>query len=154
MPKSRKEAEEIYQQMVDGAPAIEQEEEDEDMASGNGGTPKSLMAQEEELPNISDMQATLRKLFPELGDKIHNALMMARVAPDMFIPILRILVNSAIKRMNPRQPINVAEKATLFYVLTSIGLDGKGRIDTIELAGSVKEAEELEQLGKAMGAYG
>ena len=115
------------------------------------GEPETLEEKEEGTEGLSDLQVTLRKLFPELGDKIHNALMMARIAPDMFIPILRILVNSAIKKMDRDQPLDVAEKASLFYVLASIGLDGKGRIDTIELAGSVKEAEELAELAKGFG---
>lgn len=115
------------------------------------GKPKSLEAKEDETPDLSDLQASLKKLFPELGDKIHNAIMFARVAPDMFIPILRILVNAAIKRMDRKKPINVAEQATLYYILASIGLDGKGRIDTIELAGSITEAEELKELSKGFG---
>lgn len=114
------------------------------------GEPKTLEEKEAESPDLSDLQVTLKRLFPELGDKIHNAIMFARVAPDMFIPILRILVNSAIKKMDRTKPLDVAEKATLFYILASIGLDGKGRIDTIELAGSVAEAEELKELSKGL----
>ena len=133
---------EIYKKMAQEVPAREVEKEE--------GT-STLEEKEAEDPGLSDLQVTLRKLFPELGDKIHNALMMARIAPDMFIPILRILVNSAIKKMDRFKPLDVAEKASLFYVLASIGLDGKGRIDTIELAGSVTEAEELKELTKGLG---
>ncbi|KKM93164.1 hypothetical protein LCGC14_1211280, partial [marine sediment metagenome] len=81
---------------------------------------------------------------------IDQALMIARISPDMFIPLLRVLVNSYIKKQDPHQPLNVAEIASLYYVLCSIGLDGKGRIDTIELAGSAKEADDLESLMKGM----
>jgi len=140
--EKQEEGRELYDKVATEAPARKVEKEGETL---------TLEEKEAESPDLSDLQVTLRKLFPELGDKIHNALMMARIAPDMFIPILRILVNSAIKRMDPRKPVDVAEKAALFYILVSIGLDGKGRIDTIELAGSVKEAEELAELAKSFG---
>ena len=131
----------LYGKMATKAPERKVEKE---------GEPKTLEEKEKESPDLSDLQTALRRLFPELGDDIDNALMFARIAPDMFIALIRILVNSAIKRMNPRKPLDVAKKATLFYVLASIGLDGKGRIDTIETTGSVKEAEELAELTKGL----
>lgn len=133
----------IYQEMVTEEPARDVGiDEDEDI--------RSLEDREDEAPNLSDLQTTLRKLFPSLGTLIDQALMIARISPDMFIPLLRVLVNSYIKKQDPHQPLNVAEIASLYYVLCSIGLDGKGRIDTIELAGSAKEADDLESLMKGM----
>ena len=134
----------IYDGMVKELPAREIDVgDDEDV--------RSMEEREDEAPNLSDLQTTIRKLFPALGNHIDQAIMVARVAPDMFIPLMRILVNASIKRMDRYQPLNVAETASLYYVLTSIGLDGKGRIDTIELAGSAKEADDLESLMKGMG---
>ena len=146
------EGEELYGKMAEESPErkVELETEVEDKLK-TGDKSKTLEEKEEENPDLSDLQTALKRLFPELGDAIDNALMFARVAPDMFIPLIRIKVNSAIKRMDPKLPLDVAEKATLYYILTSIGLDGKGRIDTIETTGSVKEAAELEELTKSMG---
>ena len=140
--KEEKEQRDIYDDMVTEAPEREVDVEDDDH--------RSMEEREDEAPNLSDLQTTIRKLFPALGNNIDQAIMVARVAPDMFIPLMRILVNAAIKRMNPYKPLNVAETASLYYVLTSIGLDGKGRIDTIELAGSAKEADDLASLMKGM----
>lgn len=118
--------------------------------SGNGGVGlKTLEAGEADTTEQSDLALAFQRLFPTLGSDIHQALMVARIAPDMLIPLLRNLVNAKIRRMNPHELLNVSEVATLFYILTSIGLDGKGRIDGIELTGSVKEsAEELAELAK------
>jgi len=139
-----KEQTDIYEGMVTEAPPRKVDIGDEEDY-------KSLEEREDDAPNLSDLQTTIKKLFPALGSKIDQAIMVARVAPDMFIPLMRILVNAAIKRQDPYHPLNVAETASLYYVLTSIGLDGKGRIDTIELAGSAKEADDLESLMKGMG---
>ncbi len=134
----------IYEGMVTEAPARE-------VDIGDGGDARSMEEREDEAPNLSDLQTTLRKLFPSLGNLIDQALMIARIAPDMFIPLLRVKVNSWIKKQDPHEPLDVAEITSLYYVLCSIGLDGKGRIDTIELAGSAKEADDLEAIMKGMG---
>jgi len=118
---------------------------------GNGTEAKSLTEKLDEAPELSDMQTAIRQLFPgELGGKIYNALMIARVAPDVFIPLLKLLVNEEIKRSNYKKPVSVASTLAKVYTLLSIGLDGKGRIDHIELAGASKETEELEKLGKGL----
>jgi len=139
----------IYNELANKVPEREVEMPED------GDKHKSLDEAESEDPGLSDFQVALRRLFPDFGDKIHNAMMMARVAPDMFIPLVRIMVNSAIKRMDPHQPINVADKAALYYILCSIGLDGKGRIDTIEMSGKgANDDDEMEKLAKSMGSGG
>ena len=141
--EQKEEQSEVYKGMVIEEPVREVDAGEDDA--------RSMSEREAEAPNLSDLQTTLRKLFPALGDAIDQALMVARVAPDMFIPLLRVKVNSWIKKQDPHKPLDVAEVASLYYVLCSIGLDGKGRIDTIELAGSAKEADDLEALMKGMG---
>jgi len=121
-------------------------EEDSD-----GVKPKSLADKFDEAPELSDMQSTIKNLFPEdLGDYIVNKVMVARIAPDVFIPLLKMLVNEEITKSDPHKPISVAAIVAKIYTLLSIGLDGKGRIDHIELAGASKETEELEKLGKGL----
>lgn len=117
----------------------------------NGAKPKPLIDKMEEALELSDMQSAIAKLFPgDLGNRVINALMIARVAPDVFIPLLKMLVNEQIIKSNPNKAISVAFTVAELYTALSIGLDGKGRIDQIELAGASKETEELEQLGKGL----
>jgi len=118
------------------------EEEDE---------PKSLADKLDESPDLTDMQSAIARLFPaDLGNAIINKVMVARIAPDVFIPLLKMLVNEEIVKSDPTKPISVATIVAKIYTLLSIGLDGKGRIDHIELAGASKETEELEGLGKSL----
>ena len=144
MGEEREGQEDVYNQMVTEKPA-------RDIDIDDGEDIRSMEDREDEAPNLSDLQTTLRKLYPTLGEIIDQALMIARISPDMFIPMLRVLVNSYIKKQDPHKPLDVANIASLYYVLCSIGLDGKGRIDIIELAGSAKEADDLESLMKGMG---
>jgi len=112
---------------------------------------KSLAEKLEEGTDLTDMQAAIANLFPGgLGGRIYNALMIARIAPNVFMPLLKLLVNEEIKKSDPHKTISVASTLAKVYTLLSIGLDGKGRIDHIELAGASKETEELEKLGKGL----
>ena len=118
------------------------EEEDE---------PKSLADKLDESSDLTDMQSAIARLFPaDLGNAVINKVMVARIAPDVFIPLLKMLVNEEIVKSDPTKPISVATIVAKIYTLLSIGLDGKGRIDHIELAGASKETEELEGLGKSL----
>tara|TARA_Y100000310_G_scaffold164294_1_gene164121 strand:+ start:4387 stop:4839 length:453 start_codon:yes stop_codon:yes gene_type:complete len=121
-----------------------EEEADENEAS-------SLTQRENELSDLSDMQTAIKQLFPgDLGGQILNSLMIARVAPDVFIPLLKLLVNAEVRKSDHHKPIHVAFILSKIYTLLSIGLEGKGRFDHIELAGASKETEELEKLGKGL----
>lgn len=138
---------EIYKDKVILEPEREVEEDLGEEEDGH----KSLSEKIDETPDLSDMQSALRKLFPDsLGDDIVNKVMVARVAPDVFIPLLKMLVNEEIAKSDPTKPISVAVTVAKLYTLLSIGLDGKGRIDHIELAGASKDSEELEKFGKGL----
>lgn len=136
---------ELYNEMAEELPPREVE-------YSSGGEPQSLDEAEQYHPQLSDMQTADKGLFPDLGDDVINALMMARVSPEIFVDIIRLNVNAEIERMDETKEINIAKIATKWYTSGSIGLDGKGRIDRLELAGSSKEADaELEKLSKSMG---
>lgn len=112
---------------------------------------KTLAEKEDELPSLTDMQAVLKRLFPDfLGDQTSNAAMVGRIAPDVFLSLLHLMTVEDILKTDPREKISVVTTLLKNYVLLSIGLDGKGRIDQIELAGASKESEELEKLGKEL----
>ncbi len=134
--------------------AKEEKEREVELAKGegeDGDKSRSLSEKLDEIGDLTDMQSAVKQLFPgELGGKIYNALMIARIAPDVFIPMLRLIVVEIIMQSAPNKPISVVEVMTVIYTLASIGLDGKGRIDQIELAGASKDTEELEALGKGL----
>ena len=136
----------LYGEMAEnlGSRAVEIEEVDV-------GEQKSLSAKEEDYSDLSDLQGTLKRLYPNLGNKISNAIMFARVSPDMFLAMIRLLTNAEVRRADPHEEINISEIAAKYYILSSIGLDGKGRIDSIELAGSARENAELENISKNLG---
>ena len=129
------------------------EREVDELAEGNGK--KTLIEKESETPSLSDMQTAIQKLFPEgLGTEVTNALMIARIAPSVFIPLLRILVIEELGKTDEAGPIKVGETVAKLYGLLSIGLEGKGRYDQIELAGATKDNEDLEKLGGLFSATG
>jgi hypothetical protein len=130
--------------------AIEEEEReieiDESEIAGDTLTDKLALA-----PNLSDMQSAMLALLPEgfwsQMFRLYKLMVVSRTSPDSFIPLLRITVKSIIKRSNPRRPVDVGEIVAAVYAILSKGLDGKGIIDILELAGAARESEELAKLG-------
>ncbi len=106
-------------------------------------------------PNLSDLQTTLGRLFPQFPykilDDVVQSIMVARVAPDMFLDAMRLTVNSVVMEMDYLGlEINVISVIQMVYAAFTIGLDGKGRIDILEVAGAAKETEELEKLSRQL----
>lgn len=102
-------------------------------------------------PNLSDMQAAMVRLFPEdfwgEASRLYELLMVGRISPDVFEILLRILVKEAYKSADPTKPFSVGKTLASVYTILSIGLDGKGRIDALELAGAAREESELKAFG-------
>lgn len=115
---------------------------------------KTLAEKEENYDDMSDLQTSLAKLFPgTLGNEITNKLMVARISPDVFMDLLYLMTESDVFNTPSGEIIDVARFVIKNYTLGSIGLDGKGRIDQIELAGASKADEELGG-GLGKGAFG
>ena len=132
------ESDRLYEEVSVEEPALEGEGYQDVKASR-----KSLTEQVEETPNLSDMQTAIIKLNPDdLGDDITNKVMVARIAPDAFLPLLIMMTKEDIANSDPAMSISVPSLLLKNYVLLSIGTDGKGRIDILELAGAAKELEE------------
>jgi hypothetical protein len=132
-------------------PVATEEEEREieiDESEVGGGTLSDKLAL---APNLSDMQSAMVALLPEgfwsRMFRLYKLVVVGRISPDSFIALLRIAVKSIIKRSNPRRPVDVGEIVTAIYAILSKGLDGKGIIDILELAGAAREQSELEKLG-------
>lgn len=132
----------LYNQLAEVAP-----ERTINVAEDNGdGNHKSMKERLEESPNLSDMQTADRRMFPDMGRKHLNRLLVARVFPDVYNPLYRIIVKDAIKS-DMSKPLE--EQQTVGEILTdcntamSIPIDGEGRIDELGLAG-VAHDEKME----------
>jgi len=125
-----------YEQLVQEVPIREAETDEPDDT-------KSLTDTLNEEASPSDMKEALKRLFPSLlsEDEPIQA-MIGRIAPDVFLPALRLLTINDVRRTPSGQDIDVVKALWRNYVGLSIGLDGKGRIDMIELYGASKESEE------------
>lgn len=117
------------------------------------GNHKSMKERLEESPNLSDMQTADRRMFPDMGRKHLNRLLVSRVFPDVYNPLYRIIVKDAIKS-DMSKPLE--EQQTVGEILTdcntamSIPIDGEGRIDELGLAG-VAHDEKMMTDSKKVG---
>ena len=132
----------LYDKLAEENPARE-------VLGGEVKEEKTLAEKEDNYEDLSDLQTSLAKLFPgALGNTITNKLMVARVDPAVFMDLLYLMVESDVFTTSEDIPIDVAQMVLKNYTLLTIGLDGKGRIDQIELAGASKSDEELSGMGK------
>ena len=99
--------------------------------------------------DLTDLQSALAKLFPEKMNE--NSVMIGRIAPEVFLPMLHLISVNEIMKNDPTKSIDVNKVYEHNYVRLSIGLDDKGRIDVAELLGAVREERKAE---KMLGAGG
>lgn len=99
--------------------------------------------------DLTDMQFAAEKLFPaKLGvNRIHNSLMVGRIDPNAFLAMLHLCsidrIMTELSR-NYKKTVNVNDIYMEQYTLLSVGLDGEGRIDQLELAGAAREEKRLQ----------
>lgn len=102
--------------------------------------PRSLSDSMDSMEDLTDLQFAIRKLFPEnLGNKVQNAVMVARVTPEAELPLLSIMVTDDVMSQDPKKPLNTDLMLIKNYALVSIGRDGMGRIDLGALVGAARE---------------
>lgn len=129
--------------MYDKLAKTNKERDIEISEDGNKEGQPTLSDKEENYEDMSDLQSALTKLFPaSLGNNITNKVMVGRISPDVFMELLYLMTESDIFNSAQDEEIDVAQAVIKNYTLLSIGLDGKGRIDQIELAGASKSVEE------------
>jgi hypothetical protein len=124
--------------------------------SESSGADGQSYEQGDAAPNETDLKATLRRLFPQYPYSVlgivSQSIMVARVAPDMFLSSMRLTVNAVVEELDLLEiEFNFIAIVQMVYSAFSIGLDGKGRIDVLEVAGAAKESEELERVSKQLG---
>ena len=94
--------------------------------------------------DLTDMQFGMSELFPKVvGD---NSVMIARIAPEVFLPMLHLKSVNEIMKSDPTKSIDVNRTYERNYDKLSIGLDGRGRIDIAEILGATREEKKAEKL--------
>ena len=145
----RKQSEELYNKFANNLPPREQDDEDLDDSEN------TLEESEASASDQSDLKATLQRLFPRFADdavdRVAQAIMVARVHPESYLDQIYLTVLSILRRYDPRQRVDVMGTINMVTSAFSIGLDGKGRIDAIEIHGSAKEESELEKIASQFG---
>lgn len=92
----------------------------------------------------TDLQFAMGKLFPiKIG---YESAMVARIDPNVYIPMLHIMSVDEIMMSDPMKPIDVDLIWMRNNTILSIGLDGMGRIDTAELLGAAREEKKAERM--------
>lgn len=116
---------------------------------------KSISEAEEETPQRTDLQAVLKTLTPVYKDKELNdmlqAIMVSRVFPDNMLDSCKLMVLRRLQQFDTASPdVDVIGIITAVHSAHSIGYEGRGIVDRLEIAGVAHE-QEMEKLSKELG---
>lgn len=111
----------------------------EDVDDEDGGGYRSLSGSADAASDMTDMQAAMLMLNPELGTAEQRAMMVSRISPEMFLPLLHGITTDEVMRSDPEKSLDHETIKIKNYALLSIGLDGMGRIDIAELQGAARD---------------
>jgi hypothetical protein len=118
------------------------------------GGMKSLTDAEDETPHQSDLQSVLKSLSPKFKNNRMNELlqpvMVSRIFPDNYLDLNYLLVMSMIEELEEDSDVDIVGIITGVQVGTSIGYEGRGIADRLEIAG-VEQEQELEKMTKELG---
>ena len=135
-----------------------QQEGAREVAVSDDDTPrKSRSEQEAESPDTSDFKITIRTLFPTFSNAIINRVakagMVARIAPEVFLDQMYLTVTDVCEMWDEERDgeLDVQEIINLVYFALSIGIDGKGRVDVIQVSANTSETKESSTLGSSLG---
>jgi hypothetical protein len=135
-------AEDIFKNLTTEEPDRE-DEIDDDVLSG-----KSATEAENTSPNDSDLESTLKRLFPSFDEPeikgIAQVIMLGRVFPDNFSRKIYLIVCAIAKAHRHDKDFNVVLTMMKIEGLAQIGLDGKGRVEAVIVSGNTKEQAEQE----------
>ena len=149
---SKDEQEEGLENQIDAPVVIEEPEQMFDLEGiGTGG---SLAESEEGTLHQTDLQAVLKYLHPKYKDPRLNELlqsaMSSRIFPDNFLDKNYLLVMSIIEEHEGDSDIDILGIISMVQDATSIGYEGRGRVEDLEVAGVAHE-QEMEKLSKELG---
>lgn len=117
--------------------------------------PKSVTEAEEEAPQLSDLKAVLCSLSPKfkvsrVNDLVQSA-MVSRVPPDNLLDKQKIIVLSLVEEYNEDDAeIPVIDIIMNVQDALLIGLEGRGIVERLEIAGVAHE-EEMEKIARDLG---
>lgn len=130
-----------YDELAQQAPAREVEMP---AAKSNGEGGQTLGEAIGAAEDMTDLQYAMARLFPAVVD--YNATMIGRIDPNILLSALHLMSVNEIMQADPEKAIDVNATYMRNYVRLSIGLDGRGRIDTAELLGAAREEKRTERL--------
>lgn len=147
--------------------------EDADMKPDEGGMPilpKSLSEIESSQETLTDMQAIVKKAFPEVPEeakatdtvphktsqaayhkKTLQNIQVARVYPEAFMSMIRLDVKRAYRFADKKKPFDVVAHVENAYTHISMGLEGRARLELAEFGGASREAQKQGGLGNLLG---
>jgi len=116
---------------------------------------RSISEAEEETPQTTDLKAVLKTLTPIFKDKelneILQAVMVSRVFPDNMLDACKLTVLRRLQQCDTADPdIEVIGTILAVHAAFSIGYEGRGIVDRLEIAGVAHE-QEMEKLSKELG---
>ncbi len=130
------------------------EEPERDIGLDESDMPKSLAEMEEDTEQKTDIQAILKVLTPKFSSKSLNDVlqpaMVSRIFPDNLLDKMKLLVLRELQLSQPTATIDIISVISNVQDALSIGYEGKGIIDRLEIAGVAHE-EEMEKLTKELG---
>jgi hypothetical protein len=132
-----------FSSMVTEEPARDEEFDADEISNA-----ASASQQESSSPNDSDLESTLKRLFPSFDDpeikQIAQVIMLGRVFPDNFSTKIYLIVMTLAKSHRHDPKFNVILTMQVIEGLCQIGLDGKGRVEAVIVSGNTKEQAEME----------
>lgn len=132
--------------------------------------PRSLSEIEGSQETLTDMQAIVKKAFPEVPDeakatetvahktsqsvyhkKTLQNLQVARVYPEAFMSMIRLDVKRAYRFADKKKPFDVVAHVENAYTHISMGLEGRARLELAEFGGASREAQKQGGLSGLLG---
>lgn len=130
------------------------EEPERDIDASAYESPKSVTETEEDTPQKSDLQAILHAITPKFKYKRVNDLcqsaMVSRIFPDNLLDKQKLIVLSLLEEYGEEEDIPVIDIMMSAQDGLSIGYEGRGIAERLEIAGVAHE-EEMEKLAKDLG---
>ena len=144
-------------EMIEEAPGSVFLDEPEREIGGDFEAGKSLAEAEEDTQQKTDLQSAMKYLLPKYKSQRMNELlqsaMVSRIFPDNLLDKNYLLVMAMIEECADDDDIDIVGIISTVQDALSIGYEGRGRIDILEIAGVAHE-EEMEKLSKELGLGG
>lgn len=110
--------------------------------------PMSASQAESLSPNDSDLESTLKRLFPTFStpeiQQVAQIIMLGRVFPENFSTKVYLLVTSIAMRHYNDPNFDVILTMMTIEGICQVGLEGKGRVEAVIISGNTKEQAEQE----------